>query len=51
MIHDKDVTKYLSDRKKINAPDHQSLSPAMLREERLKQLKLDNLIGPEFKSF
>ena len=49
MIHDKDVIKYLNDRKKINATDHQSLSPAMLREERLKQLKIDNLIGPELK--
>ena len=49
MIHDKDVIKYLNDRKKINAPDHQSLSPVKLREERLKQLKLDNLSGPELK--
>ena len=47
MIHDKDVIKYLNNRKQINAPDHQSLSPTMLREERLKQLKLDNLSEPE----
>ena len=49
MIHDKDVINYLNDRKKINAPDHQSLSPSMLRKERLKQLKLDNLSGPVLK--
>ena len=49
MVHDKDVIKYLNYRKKINVPDHQSLSPAMLREERLKQLKLDNLSGPKLK--
>ena len=49
MIHDKDVIKYLNNRKKINAPVHQSLCPTMLREERLKQLKLDNLIEPELK--
>ena len=49
MIHDKDVIKYLNNRKKINAPVHQSLCPTMLREERLKQLKLDNLIGPDLK--
>ena len=49
MIHDKDVIKYLNNRKKINAPVHQSLCPTKLREERLKQLKLDNLIGPELK--
>ena len=49
MIKDKDVNSYLKKRQEIEAPNHHDLLPTQLREERLKQLKLDNLIGPELK--
>ena len=49
MIKDKDVNLYLKKRQEVEAPNHHDLLPTQLREERLKQLKLDNLIGPELK--
>ena len=49
MIKDKDVNLYLKKRQEIDAPNHHDLLPSQLREERLKQLKLDNLVGPELK--
>ena len=49
MIKDKDVNSYLKKRQEIEAPNHHDLLPTQLRGERLKQLKLDNLIGPELK--
>ena len=49
MIKDKDVNSYLKKRQEIEATNHHDLLPTQLREERLKQLKLDNLIGPELK--
>ncbi len=49
MIKDKDVNLYLKKRQEVEAPNHHDLLPIQLREERLKQLKLDNLIGPELK--
>ena len=51
MIQDKDVNLYLKKRQEIEVSDHHNLLPTQLREERLKQLKLDNLIGPELKKF
>ena len=49
MIQDKDVNLYLKKRQEIEVHNHHNLLPTQLREERLKQLKLDNLIGPELK--
>ncbi len=49
MIQDKDVNLYLKKRQEIEVSDHHNLLPTQLREERLKQLKLDNLVGPELK--
>ena len=49
MIKDKDVNSYLKKRQEIEAPKHHDLLPTQLREERLKQRKLDNLIGPDLK--
>ncbi len=50
MIDDKEVKKYLNLRKKLKSPDHHMLSPIQLRKERLRQLELDDLRGPELES-
>ena len=47
MIKDKCVNFYLKNRVKQKAADHHDLPPSELRKERLKQLSLDNLQGPE----
>ena len=47
MIKDKFVNSYLKNRIKQNAPYHHNLTPFQLREERLKQLAIDDLKGPQ----
>lgn len=51
MIIDKETKIFLEQRVKNNSKLHHLLEPKQLREERLKQLKEDNLIPPKISAF
>ena len=51
MIIDKETKIFLEQRVKNNSKLHHLLEPKNLREERLKQLKEDNLIPPKISAF